>query len=68
MFGWFKNKHCKHLFVYEEMQERDKNGNVHWPCHKCNKVFIEPCGLDIIAHGDVIWEKNIEEFLNKKIK
>jgi hypothetical protein len=33
------------------MQCRDENGNVKWKCCKCNKVFVEPCGLDILKHG-----------------
>ena len=51
VFNFFKRKKCSHLFDPPDMQSRDENGNVKWKCCKCDKVFVEHCGLDILKHG-----------------
>ena len=52
MFKWFsKPKKCAHEFYGYDMESRDENGNVHWPCSKCKKLFVAECGLDILRHG-----------------
>lgn len=51
VFNFFKQKKCSHLFDPSDMQNRDENGNVKWKCCKCDKLFVEHCGLDILKHG-----------------
>jgi hypothetical protein len=42
---------CRHEFSLLELQQRDKTGLVTWPCSKFGKVFREPYGLAVLAHG-----------------
>lgn len=44
-------KPCKHVFRPCDMQPRDNEGMVTWPCSKCGKVFTEPYGLKILENG-----------------
>lgn len=48
-----KQRFCKHVFRGDQMILRDENGYVKWPCSKCEKVFIEHCGLDMLNHGEI---------------
>ena len=42
---------CQHLFRAPDLQPRDSDGFVTWPCSKCGKVFKEPYGLRMAEHG-----------------
>ena len=48
---WFRRKICSHLFKAADMQSRDSNGIIHWPCSKCNKMFTAAYGLKILENG-----------------
>lgn len=45
---------CSHEFRFRDMQHRDSQGLVRWPCHKCNKLFIAENGLKILTKGKCI--------------
>lgn len=51
---WLRRETCEHRFDYKDLVGRSTpDGNVTWPCWKCGRVFVEPCGLDILRHGKV---------------
>lgn len=45
---------CKHEFKGKDMQPRDHEGIVKWPCYKCGKIFTAPYGLKILEKGRCI--------------
>lgn len=47
---------CSHEFKGKDMQFRNKQGIVKWPCYKCSKEFEAENGLDILKHGKCIGE------------
>lgn len=48
---WWRDFSCSHVFDPPEMQTRDENGIVRWPCMKCRHVFSSDCGINILSHG-----------------
>lgn len=44
---------CRHIFKGSDMQPRNSDGLVIWPCSKCGKVFKEPYGLKMSDHGTI---------------
>lgn len=51
-----KLKPCSHEFRGLDMQLRDEQGIVRWPCCKCGKEFKAKSGLEILKHGKCIGE------------
>lgn len=51
--AWFRQRHCSHVFYFEDMITRDHNGKVHWACAKCAKAFELDYGLQ--APGKIGW-------------
>lgn len=45
---------CIHEFRGRDIQYRNEQGTVKWPCDKCGKMFEAECGLDILHHGKCI--------------
>lgn len=56
LWAKIKNYFCAHEFAGKDMKPRDENGNVHWPCRKCGKVFSASYGLEILQQGRCIGE------------
>jgi hypothetical protein len=52
--SFIKSIICRHKFKIKDMQPRNQEGNVIWPCCKCGKIYIEECGLDVLNHGKCI--------------
>jgi hypothetical protein len=51
---WVMQRLCSHRFDYGDLVGRPTpDGCVTWPCYKCGKVFVRPCGLDVLHHGQV---------------
>ena len=50
----------------EDLTARDAKGNVSWKCHKCQKVFIANCGLDILKNGVCVGYKNLKHSQDEK--
>lgn len=48
---FLKTAFCSHEFAPIDMQHRNENGVVVWPCCKCNHIFEAECGLDILTNG-----------------
>ena len=56
-FNWLLGKKlCQHEFKGKDMQARNEQGIVKWPCHKCGKVFEAEYGLKILENGKCIGE------------
>lgn len=49
-----KQYFCKHEFKGVDLTSRNKDGLVKWKCHKCKKIFIDSCGLNILKNGKCI--------------
>ena len=45
---WPFKKKCQHEFDYmRDMTPRNKAGFIACPCHKCGRVFMADCGLNL---------------------
>jgi len=50
---WWKARRCKHVFKGPDMQPRDFEGMIEWPCSKCGKTYREPYGLAMLKYGKI---------------
>ena len=50
LLAW-KQRRCRHVFRGPDLQPRDADGMVTWPCSKCGKVHRLEYGL--LAPGEI---------------
>jgi hypothetical protein len=53
MIKKLKQLFCRHVFKGCDLQSRDENGMVKWPCSKYGKVFEGEHGLQMSNYGKI---------------
>lgn len=51
---FFKQRFCRHVFAAPDMQPRNDEGIVVWPCRDCRKVYEFEYGLQALDHGEIV--------------